>query len=320
MRKLVLMLAVPGLLAACGPKPPPPDTTPPRVVTAFPPDGYHGFKYGEAIALEFSEAMDAASVEQAFALLDGNQTLPVSFSWSADHRMATVSPQAPLVYSPNGNYRYYRYRLETGARDEAGNGLEQPLEVTFSTMRLHRVTLPAQPDLDGMIFSDNTHLTYATGGEVWLGDRDTNLCAHDFFSFDLGGLPDGLDQLASARVFVYNYGAVGSPFADLGDVWIDHLDYGETLEPADFELAALPDYQGVSGSLDATGSWSPGWFAFAGLSAWLQQDLEAERPRFQVRLRFAGCSDGDGQHDYLHLAPGEDTARAPYLEVDAYAP
>jgi len=323
MRKLLPFLLLLAALAGCG-HTPPPDTTPPELLSAFPGDGYRGFKASDQIVLEFSEPMDTASVEAAFMLTrDGVTAWPVTLTWEDDGRRVRIQPNPPLPYSPNANDETFFWKLADTAKDPAGNPLPQSYEARFTTLRTLTVRLPAEA-IDGMTFSPpgTVELSNSTATYTWVGDRDTGKCAYTFFSFDMSALPSDLAFLQDAVLLAYASGVVGTPYTDLGGVLeLDHVDYGETLEDADAALPPLTDANGDPETRQASTSWTSGWYAVPALQDWLQQDLEAGRAHFQLRYRFPACSDDDGQHDYLSLATSEDTnGYAPYVYVEYLAP
>ncbi len=309
------------VLAACGSNPGPTDTDPPTVISVFPQDGYHGFKRGQAITIGFSEPMDAAATEGAFQLLDSaGAPVAVSFSWEDEGRRLVAAPVDPVAYSADASYTNYRLLLSTGAKDKAGNPLAQGLDVTFSTLRRVTATLTSEA-IDGMVFSGSSHLTYDDLDHIWVGDRDTNRCVYGYFSFALTGLPEDLEEVYDARFFAYATGVEGTPYNDLGGwLLLDHVDYGDSLDGSDFDLAPLSDPDNNPETLQASDGWSTGWFVVGNLQRWLQGDLDAGRNRIQLRYRFADCTDGDGSHDTLHLTSAESSSNQPYLEVDYLVP
>ncbi len=308
-------------LAACGNQSTA-DTDPPTVVTVFPQDGYHGFKRGQAITIGFSEPMDAAATEGAFQLQGpAGAPVAVNFSWEDGGRRLVATPVDPVVYSADASYTNYRLLLSTGAKDKAGNPLAQGLDVAFSTMRRVTATLTSDA-IDGMVFSGSPHLTYDGLSYIWVGDRDTRRCAYGYFSFDLSGLPEGLEQVYDARFFAYATGVEGAPYNDLGGwLLLDHVDYGDSLDGSDFDLDPLSDPNQQPETLQANnGGWTSGWFVVGNLQRWLQEDLKAGRDHFQLRYRFTACTDSDSSHDTLRLTSSESNDHKPYLEVDGLVP
>ncbi|WP_456414732.1 Ig-like domain-containing protein [Oceanithermus profundus] len=323
MRKLLPYLLLIAAFAGCG-RTPPPDTTPPELLSAFPGDGYRGFQAGEQIVLEFSEPMDTASVEAAFVLTrDGATAWPVTYAWEDGGRRVRIQPNPPLPYSPNSDDETFLWKLADTAKDPAGNPLPRSHQARFTTLRTLTTRLPAEA-IDGMTFAPpgTVELSNSTATYAWVGDRDTGKCAYAFFSFDPGALPADLVSLKDAALVVYASGAAGTPYADLGGALeLDHVDYGETLEDADAALPPLTDANGDPETRQVATAWTSGWYAVPVLQDWLRRDLEAGRAHFQVRYRFPVCSDGDGQHDYLTLVTSEDTnGNAPYVYVEFLAP
>jgi len=82
----------------------PPDTTPPTIISRFPLDGENTVGIFKTVVVDFSEAMDSATVNgSTVELLDpSGDTVPATVSYIADSRRATLDPTGPL--SPGTTY------------------------------------------------------------------------------------------------------------------------------------------------------------------------------------------------------------------------
>jgi Tol biopolymer transport system component len=96
----------------------------PQVVAAEPADAAKEVPLDAPIEVTFSTLMDTASVEGATSL---SPATPVAMSWSREQ--LTIVPDAP--WEPN---RRYTLVIGTGARDQAGTPLEQPVVLSFRTV------------------------------------------------------------------------------------------------------------------------------------------------------------------------------------------
>src|SRR5262245_18674670 len=83
---------------------PTPDTTPPAVITVFPADGAFNVSVDTNVIVNFSEAMDAATVNGATVELRDSSSAPVSATvrYDAVSFTATLDPTASL--SPGVTY------------------------------------------------------------------------------------------------------------------------------------------------------------------------------------------------------------------------
>jgi hypothetical protein len=86
----------------------------------------------------------------------------------------------------------------------------------------------------------------------------------------------------------------------LGNVIVDHLDYGTSLDGSDYNLAALLANAGTL-STDATIQYKT-----LDVTALVQADRSASRPRSQFRLRFSiRDSDNNGVDDFAAFGDAE---------------
>jgi hypothetical protein len=77
------------------------------------------------IQVSFSEPMNRTSVEAAFSVTPG---VAGTFSWSADSRVFTFVPNGTLAAGTT-----YTVVIGTGAKDTAGNGMQNPRTFQFAT-------------------------------------------------------------------------------------------------------------------------------------------------------------------------------------------
>ena len=110
------------------------ESTPPRLIYASPADGDTAILVDANITLQFSEAMDSASVAAAFVLRAGGATLPGVGTLDPSGKYWVFNPDAPLAWSA-----VCSVRVAATATDLAGNPLDctvaDPCELAFTTER-----------------------------------------------------------------------------------------------------------------------------------------------------------------------------------------
>jgi len=102
-----------------------PDVIPPGIVFTSPFDGQRNVSRSARITVIFSEAMDKASTEGAMGIT-GSASL-IGFRWPNDATLEAVT-------AVSMDYRAsYTVIVFSGAKDLAGNRLQQPTQITFTT-------------------------------------------------------------------------------------------------------------------------------------------------------------------------------------------
>jgi hypothetical protein len=112
------------------------DTTPPRVASTAPADGAVDVPMGTAIVIVFSEAIDCATFEASFTLVNPGGPVPGSGCMGN-----TVTFFISLNYSTT-----YRIRIAPTVKDLAGNPLGSEYVFSFTTMALPDTTSPTLID------------------------------------------------------------------------------------------------------------------------------------------------------------------------------
>ncbi len=118
-----------------------PDTSPPALAGVNLEDLATDVPTDLVITLQFSEAMDPASVEAAFAVTGPSGPVAGTLAWDAQHRTATFTPAAP--YPPATAFLAV---LGAGARDVAGNALPGAWQVHFTTAAVPEVASTTPED------------------------------------------------------------------------------------------------------------------------------------------------------------------------------
>ena len=78
--------------------------------------------------------MNISSVESAITISPNIQS---SYSWNADNTTLTITPNANLFYNTT-----YNITIGTGAKDIAGNNLENPYSWEFTTLEDPEIIQP----------------------------------------------------------------------------------------------------------------------------------------------------------------------------------
>jgi Big-like domain-containing protein len=120
---------------------PPPDTTPPTVISISPVDAATNVSATTAISARFSEPIDSATLTGAsFTLTSANGAVAATITYDNATRTATLLPHAPLADDTT-----YTARI-TSVSDMAGNDLADPASWTFTTAAgplQHKLLFPA---------------------------------------------------------------------------------------------------------------------------------------------------------------------------------
>jgi len=156
--------------------------------------------------------------------------------------------------------------------------------------------------LDGWVES-NGSANSDMGGPL-TGDFEHNnpgVGYRQFFSFGLSDIPDGT-TIISASLELFQTNDHGNPFTDLGDVVVDHLDYGETLDGDDYNMVALTSNIGTL-SDNTTEE-----YKILDVTTYVQTDYAATRDYSQYRVWFSVLdNDNDGVRDSVSFTDAEDS-------------
>jgi hypothetical protein len=151
---------------------------------------------------------------------------------------------------------------------------------------------------------------------VSAGDNDPlGISIRGFYRFDLSAIPPG--ALITCAVFRTYQGAGGAiPYEDLGDLELDWVELGNSLDGADYAATALASDIATLSTARSTGH------LLAVVSDTVQACLDSNGSHIDFRLQFPLASDADGAADFLWLASAENhftTGDPPTLTV-SYLP
>jgi DNA-binding beta-propeller fold protein YncE len=133
----------------------------------------------------------------------------------------------------------------------------------------------------------------------------TPLVARQFYSFEMTGIPSSV-SVRSATLRLHQANVEGSPYGagNLGSVIVDHVNYGTTLESADYNAAALTPNIGTL-STDASLAYKT-----LNVATSVASDILASRSRSQYRLQFSSENSINSENDYVQFTDAEDSCCA----------
>jgi hypothetical protein len=186
-------------------------------------------------------------------------------------------------------------------RDKGNNEYSTVIQIIELPSQPETVVLKSEAALDGYWLNDgsgsNTEAILVGNGELL--EPVGELVARGFMSFDVSDIPAGA-TIDSVELRFYQKELQGDPYGKLGNLMLDHVDYGASLGDSAYNTPAFD-----SAMLDR--QTSPGaWYILADptLTSWVQSNLDAGRPRFQLRLLFRQETDGDGLEDWVAIEAG----------------
>jgi hypothetical protein len=288
-----------------------PDTTPPTIVSVIPANGAIGASRAAAITVNFSEAMDIVSSQNAFSI-----TSPAgvtgTFSWANGNTRMTFFPGVQFV---TGSVVYWQ--VTTAARDAAGNAKATLDSFSFNVINSTTINLPCIALLDGYVWSSPAAQTGAA--YVAIGDTTSGWTYRGFWGFDMTAIPTSA-TITAATLYLRQYQVVGTPYGPtrLGDALWRHVDFGPTLEIADYSVAQLPHVSsGGTISTNATYEWKS-----AVVTTSLRDDLtnraaRGNRSEFMIRMTLDTLTPPTTTNDFAYFYSCEATIATdrPYVSV-----
>jgi hypothetical protein len=262
------------------------------VVSVVPGVGEIGVSATDKLVFTFSEPMDQAATEAAFASSDfGTDTM----IW-LDATTLEITPTG-LTYAAGGPSvmaRVYTYQLKGSAQDLAGNDLGAPFDGDFFTLREITANPPrnAQHTVNAQGIATGC---YNQGGR-YLGWKGT-YCRH-LVSYDLSAIPNGA-EVQAATLTCSRASVTGDPFAQFGTNFIlEHVDYPTNNVALGAGGAALGTVGvGFSSTNDA--------LLALNVASEVASDLAQNEPETQFRIRLANEPGNPPLSDhYLHFVSG----------------
>jgi hypothetical protein len=255
----------------------------------------------------------SASFQGRVPGLDVGRTVVVTVIWKperADPSLATVAQVDT--------------RDQVRESDEGNNQFSAGVQVVMVPRLAKTITIGSEAALDGYQLnvgygSTVDQIVIGNGQFAASGGQGGELVSRGFVSFDLSAIPVGADIL-SVELRFYQQAVMGDPYGKLGHLLLECVSYGDSLEPAGYDAPAIGEQM-----LDVRTA-SETWYTLSGepLTSWLRTVTALSLPpsaiggqrRFQLRLRFAQETDGDGQEDWIAVVPGG----TPLAPNDPYEP
>ncbi|WP_426753397.1 Ig-like domain-containing protein [Myxococcus sp. Y35] len=299
---------------------PAPDTTPPTILNTTPGHASIGVPRDALIEVLFSEPMDTASVQTAFAITSPAGLNSGSFSWNEAETVMTYALPSMAAYGTD-----VIWQISTSAKDKAGNNLSEASHREFRIVRQASMTMPIVYSMSGTITEDTPDRHYRSFNTYELeriGDNSAHQSSRLFLGFKLDALPSELVRINQSTVRWWLGGQLGQPFEKLGPLLMEPVEVGESLPQSNAEesrnpvLTAAYNAQPLASGLTITAAdtGEPGQFD---VTSYVIQDWgnRVERNyRSQFRLRFTLGSNNDGVTDELRSSPNRHPALAE-LEV-----
>ncbi len=294
-----------------------PDSTPPESLGHLPENLATGVERTASITILFSEPMDTASVEGAFAI-----TSPLGFSSGT---FAWNNAGTEMTYKPNADFEYgvdVNWQVSTAAKDLSGNTLQASITGTFRTIKTKTIIIEFDQNTSGSLGSP----VYFRQSHIYnfelVGDSYDNGTYRLFIGFKLDSLPEDTIRITRSTLKWWVSQQYEDPFSAFGNLLLEQVYIGEQLDgtsiegntnpdaEADFHTTALstpiivpPNVATTNGLFDITELVTKDWANRAG-----------QNRRTQYRLRFEQASDGDGVREAL-LSQADTQPKLAELEV-----
>jgi hypothetical protein len=286
-----------------------PDTTPPTIVSVLPVNGATGVPRTAAITVNFSEAMDIVSAQNAFSITSP-PGIAGTFSWANGNTRMIFFPSVQFV---SGSIVYWQ--VTAAARDAAGNAKTTLDSYSFNVINSTTIILPCIAALDGYIWSYPSIQAGST--YVAIGDTATALTYRGFWAFDIVSIPSTA-TITAATLYLRQYMISGTPYGPtrLGDALWRHVDFGPTLEVADYSVAQLPHVgSGGTISTNATYEWKS-----AVVTTSLRDDLTSRavrgnRSEFMIRMTLDTVAPAANNFVYFYSCEATAATDRPYVSV-----
>lgn len=214
----------------------------------------------------------------------------------------SVSPSPTIIPTPSSNSLTPTTTLIP---------TKKPTPTPIPTPVIKTMTLSATASLDGFRSSNG-------GGNDGLdirAGRNVNLVTRGFVSFDITGIPASA-TITEATLRLYQTKTIGNPYGVGGNLKVDHLDYGTSLDDPDYGTASL-----ISNFATVTTNASVEWKDVVATDQF-KNDRSASRTRSQFRIHFTSeVTGGDVTGDFAYYESAnnsEGTGNTPQLVVKYY--
>ncbi|MGD8398379.1 MAG: FHA domain-containing protein [Anaerolineae bacterium] len=274
----------------------------------------------ESIAFDPSTPVQGRDTQVRITIRNAGSAASGPFAWEwlagsdavFDGRIPDLQPGDITVVTPVWTPANAYASLLTEARvdptgevpeeNEENNRLTATVQVVPGATEPEIAILVSEQALDGYVLNDGS--TSTTEG-IFVGNGEINagageLVSRGFMSFDLSTLPSDA-KIEQIEVRFFQVEVEGDPYETMGNLILDHVEYGNALTGSAFDAPALDS------AMLAQQTRQNEWYVLSDPTfiSWLQRDLRDGRSRFQFRLRFARELDGDGEEDWIAIATSD---------------
>ncbi|MDC0709014.1 Ig-like domain-containing protein [Stigmatella sp. ncwal1] len=281
---------------------PAPDTTPPTALRATPSHGAIGIARAASITVMFSEPMDKAAAQTAFAITSPPGFNSGVFDWNAAGTEMTFNPDVDFPYGTD-----VTWRVSTTAKDLSGNTLETNVTSTFRVIRTNTVTIDFDPATSGSAAApDYWKQSHYYNFEL-VGDNIHNKEYRLFIGFKTDALPENLTSITRSLMKWHQTGRRGAPFSSLGNLLLERVYIGDEIALSTNDWtnpSARIQYEstpiGPAMLMTDGNPTSPRVFDVRSFIILDWQDRHSRHnKRSQFRLRFESPSNGNSAYDCL---------------------
>lgn len=295
------------------------DTTPPTLVSTSPTNAGTGAATRPAIKAVFSEAMDKAVTQAAFAI-SSPAGVTGAFSWNAAGTELTFVPTNAFSYGQS-----VQWQIGNNAADLAGQKLGTTQQRQFRVVYQGSRTIYSLAAEDGYLrLLSGAYVAYGSSVYFNAGDGLSGAAYRGFLSFDLSVLPAGTSSVTDAKLYVYQAGTSGTPYDSAhGSVVLERIKYEvkPSIPSTAWSSAAIPVKGRCTGFLCATVSTATVSTTNAvgvktvSVTGFVDDALAEKKVQFRFRFSKAD-SDGDSTADFGYFATSDwatSPDRKPYL-------
>lgn len=197
---------------------------------------------------------------------------------------------------------------EVDESDETNNHLVATVQVLEPPAEPEITVVRSDPALDGFLLNDGTgsNIDDIIVGNGRIVEPTGELVSRGFMSFDLSDIPAGA-TVEGVELRFYQKMVQGEPYGKLGNLMLEHIDYGSGLDPSAYDLPVLDS------AMLATLPLPSSWYVLSdpSITSWVQGTLSEGQSRFQLRIRFSQETDGDGEEDWVSIEPGGGALSSP---------
>jgi len=273
--------------------------------------------------LEYGEILDASDFDTVALSTDiglvsadnllGWKTIDVTEAVIADLETSRLRSQFRIHFTNFSDEDFLEDTAHFESRDNSYNTGNIPV-LTISLMRL--ISLQSSIGLDGIARSDGY---FSTTLGLAAGDTSVNLYQRGFLTYDLSSIPTHI-SLSSVKLKIYqnrtlgNGSLYGNPYSSLGVLYLEVVDYGDSLDASDFDASPITEDLIYLGDNDTDKEWKE-----ADVTAVIRNAYHSGAISIQFRLRFELDTDNDNAGDIAYFESSDNywqTGKLPELLIN----